>query len=215
MRIEHTIDIAAPAERVWALTVDVESWPELSPTMTAVERLDGGPLRVGSTARVKQPGQRAKVWTVTAVQPGRPVPWRAPAFRAGVDPPPTPPPAPGGPAHTPPLPTAGRARAAARPAGASDRPGSVGRTLMDNLSSARFAGRVMPVNRHHGTVGGLTAYRSVASLPETPDLAIVAIRAAHVAAVVGVSILAIRIASPLAAGLPFTVGASRHSGHDA
>lgn len=32
--------------------------------------------------------------------------------------------------------------------------------------------------------------------------------AAHVAAVVGVSILAIRIASPLAAGLPFTVGAS-------
>ena len=77
MRIEHTIDIAAPAERVWALTVDVESWPDLSPTMTAVERIDDGALRVGSTARVKQPGQRAKVWTVTAVEPGRRFAWRS------------------------------------------------------------------------------------------------------------------------------------------
>lgn len=80
MRIEHTIDIAAPTERVWALTVDVESWPDLSPTMTAVERLDGGPMRVGSTARVKQPGQRPKVWTVTAVEPGRRFAWRSRVF---------------------------------------------------------------------------------------------------------------------------------------
>lgn len=80
MRIGHTIDIAAPAERVWALTVDVESWPELSPTMTVVERLDDGPLRVGSSARVKQPGQRAKVWTVTAVEPGRRFAWRSRVF---------------------------------------------------------------------------------------------------------------------------------------
>ncbi|HEX6422388.1 MAG TPA: SRPBCC family protein [Acidimicrobiales bacterium] len=80
MRIEHTIDIAAPPEKVWALTVDVESWPELSPTMTAVERLDEGPLRVGSTARVKQPGQRAKVWTVTAVEQGRRFAWASRVF---------------------------------------------------------------------------------------------------------------------------------------
>jgi hypothetical protein len=48
--------------------------------MTVVERLDDGPLRVGSSARVKQPGQRAKVWTVTAVEPGRRFAWRSRVF---------------------------------------------------------------------------------------------------------------------------------------
>jgi hypothetical protein len=32
--------------------------------MTSVERLDSGPLRVGSQARIKQPRQRLAVWTV-------------------------------------------------------------------------------------------------------------------------------------------------------
>ena len=66
MHAEHSIEIAAPIEKVWALTEHVEGWPELTPTtMTRVERLDTGPLRAGSTARIKQPAQRATVWTVT------------------------------------------------------------------------------------------------------------------------------------------------------
>ena len=63
--ITHTLDIAAPIDTVWALTVDLESWPEMSPTMTSVQRLDDGPLRVGSQALVKQPAQRPTTWTVT------------------------------------------------------------------------------------------------------------------------------------------------------
>ena len=77
MRFENTIDIEAPAERVWALTTDVESWPQITPTVTAVERLDDGPLAPASTARIKQPGQRTKVWTVTAFEPDRSFTWEA------------------------------------------------------------------------------------------------------------------------------------------
>lgn len=66
MHVEHSLEIAAPIEKVWALTERVEGWPELTPTtMTSVERLDTGQLRAGSTARLKQPAQRAAVWTVT------------------------------------------------------------------------------------------------------------------------------------------------------
>jgi len=65
MHIEHTLEIEAPVATVWALTIAIEDWPRLTPTtMTRVERVDSGPLRMGSQARIKQPGQRPAVWTV-------------------------------------------------------------------------------------------------------------------------------------------------------
>ncbi len=75
MRIQHSIDIDAPTERVWALTIDVETWPTLTPTITSVERLDAGAMAVGSQARIKQPAQGAKIWTVTRLEPGRHFEW--------------------------------------------------------------------------------------------------------------------------------------------
>jgi uncharacterized membrane protein len=75
MRMENELLIEAPVEKVWQLTADVESWPRVTPTMTSVERLDDGPLGVGSRARVKQPGQRAAVWTVSAFEPNRLFEW--------------------------------------------------------------------------------------------------------------------------------------------
>jgi hypothetical protein len=77
MRFEDTIIINASVERVWAHTIDIESCPATTPTISSIERLDRGPLRPGSTAKVKQPGQRAKVWTVTEVEPERRFVWRA------------------------------------------------------------------------------------------------------------------------------------------
>ena len=62
--------------------------------------------------------------------------------------------------------------------GASEREGSLGRVLMKNL--AKFAGPVFPVNPRYARVFGLAAYADVASLPEVPDLAIVATPAAGV-----------------------------------
>ena len=75
MRWTHSVSIDAPAAVVCALTTDVAGWPRLSPTMQSVQRLDEGPLRVGSSARIKQPGQRAVVWTVTRLEPGREFSW--------------------------------------------------------------------------------------------------------------------------------------------
>ena len=66
---EHSIDIDATPAIVWAHTIDVESWPQTFPTVTTVERLDDGPLRVSSRARIKQPGQPHRVWTVTEIEP--------------------------------------------------------------------------------------------------------------------------------------------------
>lgn len=75
--IEHAIRIDAPAERVWNLTVELERWPDFIPTMTRVERLDDGPVSVGSAARVTQPRQRPRTWTVTAIDPPHQFAWEA------------------------------------------------------------------------------------------------------------------------------------------
>lgn len=75
MLTENTIDIDAPPDVVWAVTEDVERWPEWSPTMTAIARVDDGPFALGSAARVKQPGFQEVVWTVTAMDRGRSFTW--------------------------------------------------------------------------------------------------------------------------------------------
>lgn len=69
MRIEHELVIRAPVEKVWELTERIEDWPSLSSNFSRIERLDDGPLRLGSRARVSQPGLGTRVWTVTRLQP--------------------------------------------------------------------------------------------------------------------------------------------------
>jgi uncharacterized membrane protein len=77
MRYEDTVTIDAPAEVVWGLTVDVTNWPTITPTMTRIERLDEGPIHVGSSARVKQPRQTTATWTVTRLEELREFTWQA------------------------------------------------------------------------------------------------------------------------------------------
>ncbi len=58
--------------------------------------------------------------------------------------------------------------------GASDKPNSVGSALMTNLLRAGFSGPIVPVNPRAAAVHGIMAYKDVASLPLTPDLAVIA-----------------------------------------
>lgn len=57
--------------------------------------------------------------------------------------------------------------------GASLRLGALGQRVVANLHAAGFAGPVYPVHPRHASVQRIPAYRSVAELPTTPELAIV------------------------------------------
>ncbi len=75
--MEHveTITVGAPAERLWASVVDVESWPRWTTSMTEVRVLGGGVLGAGSQVLIRQPGLRVTTWGVTDFEPGRSFTW--------------------------------------------------------------------------------------------------------------------------------------------
>ncbi|PMB06028.1 acetyl CoA synthetase subunit alpha [Fischerella thermalis CCMEE 5198] len=69
--------------------------------------------------------------------------------------------------------------------GASQREGSVGRTILWNLISHPFGGTVFPVNPKRHSVLGIKAYPNIAAVPEPVDLAIVITPASTVPGVIG------------------------------
>jgi uncharacterized protein YndB with AHSA1/START domain len=73
MEFSITTDVDASADLVFAVLTDVERWPEWTPTVTRVERLDGSslPLAISSRMRVVQPKVPPAEWTVTALEAGR------------------------------------------------------------------------------------------------------------------------------------------------
>jgi uncharacterized membrane protein len=83
MKYERTTVVAADPTRVWEVLSDVERWPERIAVYQSVERLDEGPLQVGSRARVKQEKLAAGVWEVTELVAGESFVWasRQPGVR--------------------------------------------------------------------------------------------------------------------------------------
>ena len=57
--------------------------------------------------------------------------------------------------------------------GASPKQGSPRNSLLRVLMKHGFTGRIYPVSPTHGEVEGLTAYKTLADLPETPDVALI------------------------------------------
>jgi len=68
--------------------------------------------------------------------------------------------------------------------GATDRPGTVGRTVLENLLHG-FQGAVYAVNTKHQEVLGLKAYKSIRNISRPVDLAVVATPAATVPQLIG------------------------------
>jgi acetyltransferase len=69
--------------------------------------------------------------------------------------------------------------------GATEREGSVGRTVLWNLMSHPFGGTIFPVNPQRSNVLGIKAYPTIADIPEAVDLAIIATPAMSVPRLVG------------------------------
>jgi acetyltransferase len=69
--------------------------------------------------------------------------------------------------------------------GATERPGSVGRTIMWNLVSSPFGGTVFPVNSRRPNVLGVKAYPSVSEVPARVDLAVIVAPAPAVPGIIG------------------------------
>ncbi len=69
--------------------------------------------------------------------------------------------------------------------GATERSGTVGRAVLENLLHSKFQGKVYAVNAKHPEVLGLKTYASIRDIPDPVDLAIVATPAATVPQLVG------------------------------
>jgi acetyltransferase len=69
--------------------------------------------------------------------------------------------------------------------GATENPGSVGRTMLANLMAAPFPGTIYPINPKRPTVLGLTSYPRVGATPGPVDLAVVVTPAAAVPGLIG------------------------------
>lgn len=69
--------------------------------------------------------------------------------------------------------------------GATDRAGTVGRTVLQNLLDPAFHGRVYPVNPQRSEVLGVKAYKSIRDVPEPVDLVVLATPAVTIPGLIG------------------------------
>jgi acetyltransferase len=69
--------------------------------------------------------------------------------------------------------------------GATERPGTVGRTVLENLLHGSFHTKVYAVNPNQGQICGLDAYKSIGDVPEKVDLAMVVTPAPTVPHIIG------------------------------
>jgi hypothetical protein len=67
----HVIEINVSPARVWPVLLDVERWPEWTTSVTRVQRMDIGPLTLGSRTRIWQPKLMPAVWQVTSLDEKR------------------------------------------------------------------------------------------------------------------------------------------------
>lgn len=79
MRFDHSSTIQASPERVWQVFSDVERWPQWTPTVDSVERLDAGRIHIGAKTRIRQPKLPVAIWEVTDLKEGEYFEWMSKA----------------------------------------------------------------------------------------------------------------------------------------
>ena len=69
----YVFEIRVSPARVWSVLLDVERWPEWTTSVTKVQRMDLGPLTLGSRTRIWQPRLMPAVWCVTSLDKTAPI----------------------------------------------------------------------------------------------------------------------------------------------
>ncbi|HEY6329436.1 MAG TPA: SRPBCC family protein [Blastocatellia bacterium] len=69
------VGIKAPPDQVLAVLLDVERWPDWTPSVSSIQRLDDGPLTIGSRAKIRQPKLMPAIWQVTELESGKRFAW--------------------------------------------------------------------------------------------------------------------------------------------
>jgi carbon monoxide dehydrogenase subunit G len=77
MEWSASVVVAAPTDVVWRVLSEVEAWPEWTPSVRSIVRLDPGPLHIGQRLRISQPRFPTTVWRLTELVEGRSFVWRA------------------------------------------------------------------------------------------------------------------------------------------
>jgi uncharacterized membrane protein len=75
MHFQTTVEISAPAARVWDVLADVTTWPSWTSSVTSAELSSGELLGLGAEVRVRQPRLAPAVWRVTRFEAGRSFQW--------------------------------------------------------------------------------------------------------------------------------------------
>ena len=92
--------------------------------------------------------------------------------------------------------------------GASERVGSVGRSVLWNLLSSPFGGTLYPVNPKRTNILGVRAYKSIADLPERPELVVITTPADSVPALIQEA-----VDHGVPAGIVISAGFKEHGEH--
>lgn len=72
MEVRLSIDIAAPPEKVYAVGMDIERWPELVTAITKTEILGDGPIAIGTEfreTRMMWGREASEVMTIADLKP--------------------------------------------------------------------------------------------------------------------------------------------------
>jgi uncharacterized protein YndB with AHSA1/START domain len=67
----YTTEIRVSPARVWSVLLDVERWPEWTTSVTRIQRMEVGPITLGSRTRIWQPKLMPAVWCVTSLDSQR------------------------------------------------------------------------------------------------------------------------------------------------
>lgn len=73
----RSISVDARPETVWNVVTDVESWPQITDSISSLDYIEGSTLTVGSRVAIKQPRLPRTVWRVTEVADGSRFVWVA------------------------------------------------------------------------------------------------------------------------------------------